>query len=264
MKKFYFTIILMSIFLLMSSTLIFASNTTLNINGANSVTLGTTNKITVQISSDSNIGGVMGLIQKTSNITSIKLTAKNGWNIMSFNEETGDFNMVKNEGGKNEDIMEIEYTVSNTEGTGKIEIKDVTVSDVENYDEKEVEDVSKNISIVKKQEDKEDDSKTDTDTEDETKTDTDTDKEDTGKKENSTENNNTTNEEASIDVNKQGTIKNNNQNSNQVKAKTETSTVGKTIPYTGDMRTIIVLAILLVGIISIGTYLGYKKYKGIR
>lgn len=254
MKKFYFTIILMSIFLLMSSTLIFASNTTLNINGANSVTLGTTNKITVQISSDSNIGGVMGLIQKTSNITSIKLTAKNGWNIMSFNEETGDFNMVKNEGGKNEDIMEIEYTVSNTEGTGKIEIKDVTVSDVENYDEKEVEDVSKNISIVKKQEDKEDDSKTDTDT----------DKEDTGKKENSTENNNTTNEEASIDVNKQGTIKNNNQNSNQVKAKTETSTVGKTIPYTGDMRTIIVLAILLVGIISIGTYLGYKKYKGIR
>lgn len=254
MKKFYFTIILMSIFLLMSSTLIFASNTTLNINGANSVTLGTTNKITVQISSDSYIGGVMGLIQKTSNITSIKLTAKNGWNIMSFNEETGDFNMVKNEGGKNEDIMEIEYTVSNTEGTGKIEIKDVTVSDVENYDEKEVEDVSKNISIVKKQEDKEDDSKTDTDT----------DKEDTGKKENSTENNNTTNEEASIDVNKQGTIKNNNQNSNQVKAKTETSTVGKTIPYTGDMRTIIVLAILLVGIISIGTYLGYKKYKGIR
>ena len=238
----------------MSSTLIFASNTTLNINGANSVTLGTTNKFTVQISSDSNIGGVMGLIQKTSNITSIKLTAKNGWNIMSFNEETGDFNMVKNEGGKNEDIMEIEYTVSNTEGTGKIEIKDVTVSDVENYDEKEVEDVSKNISIVKKQEDKEDDSKTDTDT----------DKEDAGKKENSTENNNTTNEEASIDVNKQGTIKNNNQNSNQVKAKTETSTVGKTIPYTGDMRTIIVLAILLVGIISIGTYLGYKKYKGIR
>ena len=144
--------VLVIIALLLVSTICYASNTTLVPSGASSVTKGSSNTITVKLTSSSSIGGVMGVIEKTSNVTINSVTPLNNWNMMSYNAETGDFNMIKNDGAQNEDIIKIDYTVANSEGTGKIEIKNITVSDIVNYDEEEIDDVSVEFSIVEPQE----------------------------------------------------------------------------------------------------------------
>ena len=105
------------------------------------------------------IGGIEGVITKSSNITNIKVIAKNGWNNplideekdQTYNEETGNFIIYKPAGTSSGEIMEIEYTVSNSEGTGKIEIKDITVANVPDGDEEELQPVSKSITIEEQQ-----------------------------------------------------------------------------------------------------------------
>jgi len=149
MKKIYLIFIFMLVMLGVMATSVCASNTTITFNGQGNVAPGSVNKITLNLNSIDKIGGIMGVIEKNVNITNIKLTAKNGWNILSYNEENGRFNMVKNEGAKVEEIMEIEYTASNTEGMGKIEVKNMKVSEIENYDEEALKDISKEIKIEK-------------------------------------------------------------------------------------------------------------------
>ena len=239
MKKLYLISAFILLILLVASTSIYATNTTINPKGSNSVTLGSTNKITLQLTSSSKIGGVMGIIEKSSNISDIRVTAKNGWNIMSYNEETGSFNMVKNEGAKNEEIMEIEYTVSNAEGTGKITIKNITVSDIENYEEETLDNVSKEIAIVKKQEEPEQhDSEKDSNT-----------------------GNETSKDNITIDTEQRETKPDNN----QITGKSGNTTNNKSVlPYAGVFEVFIPIIVLILGGISIGTYLGYKKYKGVK
>ena len=136
------TTIIFTIILLASVTSVFSANTTLTIKGTDNVTIGGTGKLTVQLTSSDVIGGVMGVISKNSNITNIEIVGKNGWNVGAFNKETGSFNIIKNEGASNEEIFEIQYTVSNSTGTGKIDIKDITVSNVQDYEEEEVQAIS--------------------------------------------------------------------------------------------------------------------------
>ena len=254
MKRLYFISVFMLIILAISATSIYAANTTINPNGSSSVIMGSSNKITMTLTSNSKIGGVMGIIEKSSNVTSIKLTAKNGWNIMSYNEETGSFNMVKNEGANNEEFMEIEYTVANTEGTGKIDMKSITVSDIENYDEENLNDISKEFTIVKKQEEpKIDDDVSKTDNEEKNK--------DDGSSKIEENQNEDTSKNEKINA-EQSVVSENN---NQITGKTENKTTNKTVlPYTGVIGVVIPAIILILSGSSICAYLGYKKYKGIK
>lgn len=159
MKKIYLILILFVIISLAYATSVFAANTTLNLSGASSLAPGSTGKMTLHITSSNKIGGIEGVITKSSNITNIKVIAKNGWNNplideekdQTYNEETGNFIIYKPAGTSSGEIMEIEYTVSDSEGTGKIEIKDITVANVPDGDEEELQPVSKSITIEEQQ-----------------------------------------------------------------------------------------------------------------
>ena len=247
MKKIYFTITLFLIILLVSVASVFAANTTLTFNGTDSVTTGGTGKLTIQLTSSDVIGGVMGVISKNSNITNIEIVGKNGWNVGAFNKETGNFNIIKNDGATNEEILEIQYTVSNSTGTGNIDIRDITVSNVPDYDEEEIQAISKSISIVQEQEpdNPEPDNPEPSDPEPR-----DPEPSDPSEKENPTNTN----------VIPKGT----NTNIQKVDTKNTTSTTSKTVlPKTGIESVIISVAMVLVCILSVYMYLKYKKYKDV-
>ena len=138
--------------LLVLSTLCYASNTTISSEeDTTNITAGSTNTITLKLNCNSLIGGVMGTIEKSSNVTIDEVTALNGWNL-TYNSGNGSFNIVKNEGGKNEDFMKIKYTVASDDGTGKIEVKNITASNIVDYEEEDVDNFTKSITIVKQQE----------------------------------------------------------------------------------------------------------------
>ena len=136
--------------LLVITTFCYASNITIVTEDSGNVTAGSTNTITLKLNSNTKIGGVMGVISSSSNVTIQSVTGLNGWNL-TYNEGTGQFNIVKNEGGQNEDFLKIAYTVANSAGTGSIEIKNITASDIENYTEEDVDNFSKNITIEQQQ-----------------------------------------------------------------------------------------------------------------
>lgn len=251
MKKLFIINVLVLIILIATTTLIYASNTTLELTGTNSINLNSTGKLTMKIASNSKIGGVMGVIEKNSKISSVKLTAKNGWNIMSYNEESGSFNMVKNEGAKNEEIMEIEYTVSGSEGTGKIEVKNITASNIENYDEEELDNVSKEITIVRQNEEGQED----TDTEEGEKE---------GEQTYNTDDKKSDEEKTVKDEEKE--IKDQSQSSqkeSETLKKSDSTASKNVLPHTGIIGVIIPTIILLLTAVSVFAYIGYKKYKGV-
>lgn len=243
MKKIYLLLSLFTIILLASVTSVFSANTTLTINGADNVTIGGTGKLTVQLTSSDVIGGVMGVISKNSNITNIEIVGKNGWNVGAFNKETGSFNIIKNEGASNEEIFEIQYTVSNSTGTGKIDIKDITVSNVQDYEEEEVQNISKSISIVNQQEP--DNPQPDNPQPEDPQPDT------------PSEQGNT----ANTNVVPKGT----NTNSQKVDTKNTTSSTSKTVLPKAGLGTIIIpCAVILIGVVAGCMYFKYKKYKGVK
>lgn len=238
MKKLYLLLILFTIILLASVTYVFSANTTLTIKGTDSVTTGSTGKLTIQLTSSDVIVGVMGVISKNSNITNIEIVGKNEWSVGAFNKETGSFNIIKNEGASNEEILEIQYTVSNSTGTGKIDIKDITVANIQDYGEEEVQAISKSISIVNQQEP--DDPQPDNP------------QPDTPSEQGSTANTN---------VVPNGT----NTNSQKVDTKNTTSSTSKTIlPKAGIGTIIIPCVVILICVLAGCMYFKYKKYKGIK
>jgi hypothetical protein len=243
MKKLYLLLILFTIILLASVTYVFSANTTLTIKGTDSVTTGSTGKLTIQLTSSDVIVGVMGVISKNSNITNIEIVGKNEWSVGAFNKETGSFNIIKNEGASNEEILEIQYTVSNSTGTGKIDIKDITVANIQDYGEEEVQAISKSISIVNQQEP--DDPQPDNPQPD-------TPQPDTPSEQGSTANTN---------VVPNGT----NTNSQKVDTKNTTSSTSKTIlPKAGIGTIIIPCVVILICVLAGCMYFKYKKYKGIK
>ena len=101
MKKIKLVSVFILSLLLVLSTLCYASNTTISSEeDTTNITVGSTNTITLKLNCNSLIGGVMGKIEKSSNVTIDEVTALNGWNL-TFNSGNGSFNIVKNEGGIN-------------------------------------------------------------------------------------------------------------------------------------------------------------------
>ena len=258
MKKIYLILILFVIISLAYATSLFAANTTLNLSGASSLAPGSTGKMTLHITSSNKIGGIEGVITKSSNITNIKVIAKNGWNNplideekdQTYNEETGNFIIYKPAGTSSGEIMEIEYTVSNSEGTGKIEIKDITVANVPDGDEEELQPVSKSITIEEQQSPEEPQPEN---PQPEEPLPENPQPEDSQKDEAK----NTTIPSTTKDTSKT--------DSEKTVAKNTNATSGKTnLPKTGVAGVLIPTSILILCIVGAIMFFRYKKYKGIK
>lgn len=238
MKKLYLIGILMIVILSLTFTSVYAITATVNLNGENKVEPGTTNKISVSIASNDTIGGIEGKLVTSSNISEIlekNVTGKNGWTV-TYNAEDGIFNAFKATGSKGEEIFEIEYTVENEEGTAKIELKDLTVTDI-NYDEEQVADISKTISIAKKSEEQKEEEKEE-------------------QKENKT---NTQN----VEINTDNTPSTKTETKNISTKEATTASKTSSLPYAGIVN--VILPIVVIGIIvGLCSYVGYKKYRGIK
>ena len=231
MKKLYLIGILMLVILSLAFTSVYAITATVNLNGDNKVEPGTTNKISVSIASSDTIGGIEGKIVTSSNITQLSeqsITGKNGWTV-TYNAADGSFNAFKATGTKGEEILEIEYTVGNQEGTAKIELKDLTITNIE-YQEEEIGDISKTINIEEKEsEDPKDEDKNQVTPENTVKPD------DAGK------------ETKNIPASKSDS----------------SSSKASSLPRTGIFSILVPIAII-GAIVGVGSYLGYKKYRGIK
>lgn len=151
MKKNKIILLLIPImFLCMTS--VFATSQQISLEGDTSIKPGETKLATINIKSESvEIGVISGKIEKNSNITNMKVRGKNNWNL-TYNQETGVFNVYKAEGTKNDEIIDIEYTVTNEEGIGKITISDIKITTID-YETKEVENISKEIMIENEKQD---------------------------------------------------------------------------------------------------------------
>ncbi len=149
MKKSLIIMLFISIILCMITTCVFADTVPVSLEGSTSATPGSTVTVNVKISSSDTIGVVSGVIGYNSNITSVEVSGKNNW-VVTYNSETGKFNAYKAEGGSTEEIIQIKYVTSNTEGTGTITLSDLQITNT-NYETKNINDITKNITIKKNQ-----------------------------------------------------------------------------------------------------------------
>ena len=146
MKKSVLKVLLIAIFLLTITKIVYAADPSIIIEGDDSIAPGATKEMTVKIISEEDVGVISGSIEKNELIKSFTLSGENGWNI-TFNQQTGKFNVVKAEGAKQEVILKIQYVASDVGGTGTITLKGVKATTI-NYETKELGDILKEISIV--------------------------------------------------------------------------------------------------------------------
>lgn len=235
MKKSLMIMLFISIIFCITATCVFAETVPVSLEGETNVTPGSTGTVNVKISSSDTIGVVSGMIEYDSNITNVQVSGKNNW-VVTYNSETGQFNAYKAEGAKLEEIIQIKYTVSNTEGTGTITLSSLQVTNI-NYETENVSDITKDITIKN--------STTDDPINDPAEDPVDDPADDPA--DNPADNNG-------------------NKNTNTATtSKTDTIVSDKILPYTGIMTKVVLpISIVLVGIISVGAYMGYKKYRGIK
>ena len=149
-------LIITIIMLLIGATTVFAAEPTATIEGASTVGVGQNQKVTIKIKSDKLVGVVSGKIGVAGDVTIKSVSGNNGWNL-TYNNNTGAFNVIKAEGAKEEQVMEIEYTAANKEGTGTIKVDEVNLTTTEDYETIEVGTISKTIQIIKENADQPED-----------------------------------------------------------------------------------------------------------
>lgn len=147
LKKIFITIILTILF---CSTYVLAVEPQITLEGEQMAKPNETKTLTIKISAEKEIGVVSGKIETNEKITNINVTGKNNWNL-TFNKDTGVFNVYKAEGAKTEEIINIEYTTADTEGTGTITMSNLKMTTIE-YETKDVANVVKEITIKSNEE----------------------------------------------------------------------------------------------------------------
>lgn len=140
------------LFLMLLSTCVYAAEPQITIEGENKASPGATKIVTLKVSSDEIEAGVVsGKIEKSINVDSIEVTGKNDWNL-TYNEGTGVFNVYKAEGAKTEEILNIQYTLKNEEGTAKITVSDIEITTID-YETTNIEEsIVKEIKIIEENE----------------------------------------------------------------------------------------------------------------
>lgn len=249
MKKSLMIILLIAIILYITATCVLADNAPISLEGETSVAPGSTGTITVKVSSNDTIGVVSGFIGYDSNITSIQVSGKNNWTV-TYNSETGKFNAYKAEGGTSEEIIQITYTASSIEGTATITLSSLQVTNID-YETENASDLTKSISIENSTVDEPADDPTDDPTDNPTDDPTDNPADDPtdDPADNPTDNTN----------------KPNNGTSNKNSSTSTLTTATKTLPYAGVVQKVVLpMSVILLGIVGVGTYFGYRKYRGIK
>lgn len=145
MKRKIISIIITIIMVSMITTIVYAVEPQITIDGDNTAKIGEEKNLEIKIASEEKIGIVSGKIEANSNITDMTVTGINGWNL-TYNKETGIFNIYKAEGAETEGIISIKYIVGNVEGQGSIVLSNLKMTTI-SYESKEIENVTKNITI---------------------------------------------------------------------------------------------------------------------
>lgn len=299
MKKNIITILFTIVFLSILTTLVYGADPQITINGDSTVKPGESKELAINISSDEEIGIVSGKIEASSNITDITVTGVNSWNL-TYNSNTGDFNIYKAEGAKAQEIINIQYKAGAEEGTGTITLSNIKMTTI-NYVSKEIGTITKDITIVTNPETPTEKTLTGISiTKAPTKT-TYTEGENfdkTGMKVTATysdesskeitvytvtDGNNLTEGKTNVTISyTEGNVtrtveqsitvvsKNKNEEKQQESNKNEeqksdltTANESKKIPYAGTSRDICIIALLSLSIVPIVIYIKYKKYKNI-
>ena len=106
----------------------YAANNDLVFSGETNIKPGTTNTVDVEVNSSNSIVTISGIIECTSDIKDISIKEKNGWTL-TYNSDTGNFQIFKASGASKESIMTITYTLANnTNQTQKITLKDLSIT----------------------------------------------------------------------------------------------------------------------------------------
>lgn len=135
--------------LLMYSNFIFASTTPVIFTGDLVAKPNETKTLKLQVSSEKLIGVVSGKIVSSDNIKIDSITAKNNW-VLTYNEETKEFNVLKAEGSNTDEILEIKYTTGTSEGDTTITITGLQVANTE-YQEEKLNDITATIKVQSEQ-----------------------------------------------------------------------------------------------------------------
>lgn len=149
MKKSIITVLFTIVFLSILTTLVYGADPQITINGDSMVKPGESKEITISISSDEEIGIISGKIESSSNITDMTVTGINSWNL-TYNNNTGEFNIYKAEGAKVQDIISIQYKAGTEKGTGTISLSNIKMTTI-NYVSKDIGTITKDITIEDKQ-----------------------------------------------------------------------------------------------------------------
>ena len=220
--------------------------------------------LTVKLLSSDKIGIISGKITGNENVQIIKVNGKNNWNL-TYNSETGVFNIYKAEGAKEEEIITIEYKAISENATGKITISNLKATSID-YISETLPNIEKDIQIkgqetMEEENQKEDqnqiaeetESQDDINTKEEGKDDKEEQKEKTEETE-SKEDINTKEERKDnyIDVEEERSIEDN--------SKKESNTT-KTLPKTGNFNVIIPIIIVVVILGTLFFYIKCNSYK---
>ena len=119
MKKIV-TIMLVILLLSIYSSFVFAASTPILLTGDSTAKPNETKTLTMQISSGKLIGVVSGKIVCSDNVKIESVTAKNNW-VLTYNEETKAFSILKAEGSMTDTILEIKYTTGASEGDAELQ-----------------------------------------------------------------------------------------------------------------------------------------------
>lgn len=248
MKKSLIIVLLISVILTMTMTYVYAANTTVTLEGTTNVTPGSTGTITIKVSSSDAIGVVSGVIATDSNITiesEDDVVGLNGWTV-TYNSQDGKFNAYKAKGATSEEIIKITYKAVDSEGAGSITVSKLQVTNI-NYDEEELSDITKSITIKNQTVDDPTDDPVDDPADNPADDPTDDPTDDPA--DNPTDNTN----------------KPNNGTSNKNSSTSTSTTATKTLPYAGVVQKVVLpMSVILLGIVGVGTYFGYRKYRGIK
>ena len=141
--------LLLSIILIMISINVYAAESKIDILGDTSIKINETKTLIAKITtSGDSIGVISADISYSENISKVEVIGKNGWQV-TYNPSNGKVNALKAEGTKNEDFMEIKYTLKSDEKeNATIKIDNITVSTIE-YNSESIGNIIKNITIQK-------------------------------------------------------------------------------------------------------------------
>lgn len=144
MKKIV-TIMLVILLLSIYSSFVFAASTPILLTGDSTAKPNETKTLTMQISSGKLIGVVSGKIVCSDNVKIESVTAKNNW-VLTYNEETKVFSILKAEGSMTDTILEIKYTTGASEGDATITITELQTAGTD-YQEESLDNLVATIKV---------------------------------------------------------------------------------------------------------------------